>query len=94
MLQRRMWSGFSSEIETAPNDNGQNRLRRRMWSGFSSEIETIANPNYEDVIDKVACGAASHLRLKHIDKSENLVSSVRRMWSGFSSEIETLCSAM
>ncbi len=39
--------------------------------------------------DRVACGAASHLRLKRIDGSAELADCARRMWSGFSSEIET-----
>src|SRR5216683_982269 len=62
----RMWSGFSSEIETLSRHAIIGMSGRRMWSGFSSEIETkcvhsLAQPNC-----KVACGAASHLRLKHM----------------------------
>jgi len=36
----RMWSGFSSEIETRPTCFHPGQSSRRMWSGFSSEIET------------------------------------------------------
>jgi len=35
-----------------------------MWSGFSSEIETIPEMDNGLAADVVACGAASHLRLK------------------------------
>ncbi len=35
-----MWSGFSSEIETAGKDEMAPAVCSRMWSGFSSEIET------------------------------------------------------
>ncbi len=42
MLTGRMWSGFSSEIETGWKGTVTSEsTRRRMWSGFSSEIETI-----------------------------------------------------
>ncbi len=37
-----------------------------MWSGFSSEIETIASIDHTLYIILVACGAASHLRLKQV----------------------------
>ncbi len=37
---RRMWSGFSSEIETPGVVSQQWPGDSRMWSGFSSEIET------------------------------------------------------
>jgi len=39
-VSRRMWSGFSSEIETQLLIAMQGMVGRRMWSGFSSEIET------------------------------------------------------
>ncbi len=61
-----------------------------MWSGFSSEIET---GNYQATYsgsDEVACGAASHLRLKRLQQELLYGVGLRRMWSGFSSEIETL----
>ncbi len=38
-FRRRMWSGFSSEIETFATDAAWDVFVRRMWSGFSSEIE-------------------------------------------------------
>src|SRR6266567_4197993 len=38
----------------------------RMWSGFSSEIETYNIIHGKNLQFLVACGAASHLRLKHI----------------------------
>ena len=37
---------------------------RRMWSGFSSEIETYTVLAQKVSVHRVACGAASHLRLK------------------------------
>src|SRR6266568_622826 len=60
-----------------------------MWSGFSSEIETVPLTYCYTRKSEVACGAASHLRLKHLllCRCSNLIP--RRMWSGFSSEIET-----
>src|SRR6266699_748215 len=61
-----------------------------MWSGFSSEIET---GNYQATYsgsDEVACGAASHLRLKRLQQELLYGVGLRRMWSGFSSEIETV----
>ncbi len=36
-----------------------------MWSGFSSEIETPTKCSQSTAHCSVACGAASHLRLKH-----------------------------
>src|SRR6266567_2930109 len=35
-----------------------------MWSGFSSEIETSISVTVPSETSQVACGAASHLRLK------------------------------
>ncbi len=43
-----------------------------------------------DYIDVVACGAASHLRLKQQVALPSQEHHLRRMWSGFSSEIETV----
>ncbi len=63
----RMWSGFSSEIETSGRDRRRQVTRRRMWSGFSSEIETRRSRPAAACLRRVACGAASHLRLKHND---------------------------
>ncbi len=60
-----------------------------MWSGFSSEIETGNMPGESQEKHLVACGAASHLRLKLITNLSNLRNLCGRMWSGFSSEIET-----
>src|SRR5216683_116001 len=94
---------------------GELWLLRRMWSGFSSEIETplaiiyayapvvvacgaashlrLKPPLTPLIIQSfhcVACGAASHLRLKLLSRLRLLQMSHGRMWSGFSSEIETL----
>src|SRR6266487_77883 len=60
-----MWSGFSSEIETHPHpDLPRSIVASRMWSGFSSEIETGEIVVEYDSSQRVACGAASRLRLK------------------------------
>ncbi len=60
-----------------------------MWSGFSSEIETQEGGRDNVFLIPVACGAASHLRLKR-NKGRRLRRVLQgRMWSGFSSEIET-----
>jgi len=40
-----------------------------MWSGFSSEIETDAIPAASAPKVEVACGAASHLRLKRSNET-------------------------
>ncbi len=61
----------------------------RMWSGFSSEIETIIDQAAVIEEDAVACGAASHLRLKPLMSAPPADTTLCRMWSGFSSEIET-----
>src|SRR6266851_3089805 len=62
-----------------------------MWSGFSSEIETQTLRAGLATGQLVACGAASHLRLKpHLGYCP-LTKDGSRMWSGFSSEIETGC---
>jgi len=45
---RRMWSGFSSEIEIARAWIADARQGRRMWSGFSSEIEIPIMDMFED----------------------------------------------
>jgi|SRR6266567_1243800 len=60
-----------------------------MWSGFSSEIETGSEHYGTISFVKVACGAASRLRLKQVVGTTIGGRHVRRMWSGFSSEIET-----
>src|SRR6266851_5201864 len=60
-----------------------------MWSGFSSEIETKQNSTRKKYCSCVACGAASHLRLKRFIRKVLGSTKYRRMWSGFSSEIET-----
>ncbi len=60
-----------------------------MWSGFSSEIETKWEGRVELTQGVVACGAASHLRLKPIAERQHHRQHAGRMWSGFSSEIET-----
>ncbi len=60
-----------------------------MWSGFSSEIETDDDSNVAANSGGVACGAASHLRLKPINSPVTQQLIKCRMWSGFSSEIET-----
>src|SRR5216683_2813266 len=60
-----------------------------MWSGFSSEIETEFQRYFTIDHLKVACGAASHLRLKLIEALIDYIQKQGRMWSGFSSEIET-----
>ncbi len=52
---RRMWSGFSSEIETRLTLSRVTVTRRRMWSGFSSEIET-----YEDEL-RLSASIPSHV---------------------------------
>src|SRR5216683_3232150 len=61
-----------------------------MWSGFSSEIETGIQGDTSPQVPPVACGAASHLRLKHGGARGPGGGNNSRMWSGFSSEIETL----
>src|SRR6266567_676404 len=63
-LCSRMWSGFSSEIETPFYLLVRPRWRSRMWSGFSSEIETTCPARRGHTLLWVACGAASRLRLK------------------------------
>src|SRR6266700_4103384 len=85
----RMWSGFSSEIETCRFGCNKERRTSRMWSGFSSEIETKRIGSCERLQCRVACGAASRLRLKPSYKNVKPHSWHCRMWSGFSSEIET-----
>src|SRR5229473_1781016 len=40
-----------------------------MWSGFSSEIETSCCQRGGMTVYRVACGAASHLRLKQRNES-------------------------
>ncbi len=69
------------------------KLQSRMWSGFSSEIETHVDNRDVKPRLSVACGAASHLRLKLAMLKGCQGKVARRMWSGFSSEIET-CSVM
>src|SRR6266851_2572073 len=59
-----------------------------MWSGFSSEIEIQRQTTSRCNGVSVACGAASHLRLKSIDQAAKGLQVWCRMWSGFSSEIE------
>src|SRR6266487_4689692 len=88
-LSSRMWSGFSSEIEThhlhiIPHDvvvacGAASRLRLKRLSIFS------CGPAGE-----VACGAASRLRLKLATFLRSGRVLLCRMWSGFSSEIETM----
>ncbi len=53
----RMWSGFSSEIETLSRHAIIGMSGRRMWSGFSSEIETT----------NVQCGSTGALR-SHVER--------------------------
>ncbi len=60
-----------------------------MWSGFSSEIETRSCRPSGGLVAVVACGAASHLRLKRLLCGASAGVNLGRMWSGFSSEIET-----
>src|SRR5260370_26126723 len=60
----------------------------RVWRGLACVIESLLCKRI-DHTHSVACGAASHLRLKqeiiyHIGREGE-----GRMWSGFSSEIET-----
>src|SRR6266700_486742 len=62
----RMWSGFSSEIETLSLWVYFHSLVCRMWSGFSSEIETHHGCLHDIPLGSVASGAASRLGLKRI----------------------------
>ncbi len=87
----RMWSGFSSEIETHTPPTAEHLAQQcRMWSGFSSEIETRPLCTCVAHVYPVACGAASHLRLKLVFWGCGDAYYQSRMWSGFSSEIETM----
>src|SRR6266567_2343278 len=85
----RMWSGFSSEIETerlyliADLDE-----LSRMWSGFSSEIETLdITTRMQSSWGRMWSGFSSEIET--LSLWVYCHSLVCRMWSGFSSEIET-----
>src|SRR6266700_3338824 len=47
-----------------------------MWSGFSSEIETQLPYSSSSALCCVACGAASHLRLKHVEAARKVLGSI------------------
>src|SRR6266700_1224361 len=85
----RIWSGFSSEIETerlyliAALDE-----LSRMWSGFSSEIETLdITTRMQSSWGRMWSGFSSEIET--LSLWVYCHSLVCRMWSGFSSEIET-----
>src|SRR5260370_30961077 len=60
-----------------------------MGNGLSHYNEKLKSVIRDVVTNWVACGAASHLRLKLAIPMPKLKTCKRRMWSGFSSEIET-----
>src|SRR5713101_50136 len=86
----RMWSGFSSEIETKLLDSDIN-YENVVACGAASHLR-LKHEDIEDaaaLVHVVACGAASHLRLKLFAFQVQKSRQGSRMWSGFSSEIET-----
>src|SRR6266567_2750281 len=58
---------------------------RRMWSGFSSEIETYTVLAQKVSVHRVACGAASHLRLKPGALRRDLVRERIGLWRNLQS---------
>src|SRR6266516_1520696 len=62
----RMWSGFSSEIETLDITTRMQSSWGRMWSGFSSEIETLSLWVYcHSLVCRMWSGFSSEIETHH-----------------------------
>src|SRR5258708_7904057 len=88
-----MWSGFSSEIETTEPPVCSIVLSLSHVERLLIRDLNTFMPCCSTWLSTVACGAASHLRLKLLQRLHCSYGGRGRMWSGFSSEIETLSGA-